>query len=620
MQRKSIICDLSGSDTARAASLSLSTPRPTRLVAVGLQTAGVRGFSTPLLNGSAVSVSRLDTNYSGDNPCQKPLFEQIHKHLLRSLDPSTTLTFHPNQPRSKGTSAQYGVLFAAMFKSKSNVTSSHVCALPTLSLQFPATDNTTTDFDGQPSDALITPQRAHITGDASSCFRTSLNGPAAQFQAGRCAVADISITERRQTRLITSRVAEHDNSDAKGLGLPSSLFSIPQDIDINSALQPSPLPSPSKGKRSFLPVQRSDDSSENKYQGRSTILADWFQGESVPISIGVPLSPLKEKSEFLDQTSIIEPIMPRQVPSAPTTQPSAVSTGRFSFFSNKLTSPIPPLSDPDDEFANLDIKAALLPGGRGDPFSPSSFKNLLQNAEGLLSRLQAAYKHRLVSFRELTAEKEAQDEELEEAQTRARHLKLQLDDMTRKIVEQDVAMMSLVDELAGIKKLRQDEEAKKSIRLVEVSDDGPCHHCRHTKGVKKRVSDISDSGFESESDEESIFSHAHNSQSPTTSTISSPGFASSDVFYDSNLSRSGSRRVSPVNTVTPLDSPSRDRRNPAQQNLMRLDTCPNCAGVRASEAWSVVTTMKKENSALKQRVMNLEGTLDGCLDMVSGLG
>ncbi|MCJ1289929.1 hypothetical protein MMC34_001462 [Xylographa carneopallida] len=313
---------------------------------------------------------------------------------------------------------------------------------------------------------------------------------------------------------------------------------------------------------------------------------------------------------------------------SPTTaRPSAVTKSRFSFFSTKSASPIlPQTSEHNDEFSDLDIKTSLLPRGPADPFSPSSFKNLLQNAEGLLSRMQAAYKQRAISLQLITTEKEAQSEELEEARTRTTHLKLQLDDMTAKMAEQDTVMMNLVDELAEQKQWRNDQEAKKSIRLVGAIDNS-CNQCHHSRRPKKRNSTattVSDSGFESDEDQESIFSQAQGPQSPAMSSIPSPSMVSPDAYFDQCSSRNGRQRQLSLNGML-QDNRLRDEKYGKQNIVSQLDhakeaTCPRCEGIHGSEAWGVVEMMQLENTMLKERVEQLEGSLDGCLDLVRGLG
>ena len=95
------------------------------------------------------------------------------------------------------------------------------------------------------------------------------------------------------------------------------------------------------------------------------------------------------------------------------------------------------------------------------------------NAEGLLLKLQTAYKLRTLSLHELSAEREAMRDQLEEAETRAQSLRAQLEDMAQKVSEQDRAMEDLVRQLAVEKQARvQEKEAReKSIALVKTNKE-----------------------------------------------------------------------------------------------------------------------------------------------------
>ncbi|KAK4123099.1 hypothetical protein N657DRAFT_672142 [Parathielavia appendiculata] len=122
----------------------------------------------------------------------------------------------------------------------------------------------------------------------------------------------------------------------------------------------------------------------------------------------------------------------------------------------------------DDEFSNLNIEAALFsqspsspsPSSPRDAFSPSAFKNLYMNAVGLLTRMQAAHREQACALRELRAERSAQQEELEEAVTRASHLKMQLEGMARRAQEQEGVVTRLVEELAAERRARAKEETQ----------------------------------------------------------------------------------------------------------------------------------------------------------------
>ncbi|MCJ1400115.1 hypothetical protein MMC11_003319 [Xylographa trunciseda] len=515
-----------------------------------------------------------------------------------------------------------------MFTSRS--TPSHQRSRSTPFLQFPSATLPAIDtqhelhLHGLTLPAPPTALTECHTGDYGHCSNSALYPLP---QALEYTATAIEVPEHYSSPLITPRVGQAEARQTKELSTRSSLFYSSKEINSIGSPGQFPLPSPSKDRQSFLPSIRSEYPSETKQEGKKTALANWFQGESAPINLGVPLSPVKQRSEFIDDHERSPSlILERQMSSTPS-RPSAVSNGRFSFFSTKSTSPtLPRISDPHDEFSNLDIKSSLLPGGQADPFSPSSFKNLLQNAEGLLLRMQAAYKQRAVSLQEITAEKEAQSEELEEAHIRAAHLKSQLDDMTAKMAEQDTVIMNLVDDLAQQKQRRTDEEAKKSIRLVGANEDA-CHQCHHHRKPKKRNSTattVSDSGFESGSDEESIFSQAQGPQSPATSSISSRSMALPDTYFDDDPSHNRAKQL-PSLTSTRLANQLRDEKPGKHNSTSRLDcakvtACPNCAGMQPSEAWGVAEMMKMENTMLKERVEQLEGSLDGCLDLVRGLG
>ena len=385
--------------------------------------------------------------------------------------------------------------------------------------------------------------------------------------------------------------------------------------------------SPSKEKWSFVSNFGEIKPSEAKPSQKGGILADWFKGESDSISIGLIPSPTKEKTNPLEDMITQTAALPLGLPQSKSTGKTAAKTpapnvSRFSFFGPKA-SPCPATKPKDDdELAQMDIKTALLPGGQVDPFSPSSFKNLLQNAEGLLSRLQSAYKQRTTSLQEVIAEKEAQSEELIEAQTKARHLKLQLDDLSAKLAEQDEAVMSMVDELAQVKQARREDEEsrKKTIRVVDVTAEVPRINNRREKHRMSRASTVSDSGFES--DEDSLFSKEQDSSSPTitstpTSSIHSPVVS----FAPFETSQQVSKPAQPVPIEMEIQSAHVLNSAVAPERKATITT-PRVSSevVQLSEAWDVVVILKEENKGLKERVGDLEGALDGCLELVNGLG
>ncbi|KAK4693449.1 hypothetical protein P7C71_g3955, partial [Lecanoromycetidae sp. Uapishka_2] len=296
---------------------------------------------------------------------------------------------------------------------------------------------------------------------------------------------------------------------------------------------------------------------------------------------------------------------------------------RFSFFSSKasLAKSTPHPLDFQDDLLDTDFSATLFPKGPADASSSAAFKDLQKQAETLLIRIQTAYKERTISLREMTAEKETLAEEVEGAETRARHLKMQLDDMSVKLAEQDEAMMNLVDELAKEKLARRDEEEarKRTLRLVSQPQTPSAGDKRTSCS-----STVSDSGFESEDDSsaESVFSHRNGAHSPTMSMSSVSTTSSPDTYHTVDLQYStaaplAARPRKPSNQ-TMLKGQSALSRNNIPEEITP-SSCPNCQGLRASEAWGVVSVLKDENNGLKKRVGELEGALDGCLDVVGRL-
>jgi septal ring factor EnvC (AmiA/AmiB activator) len=93
------------------------------------------------------------------------------------------------------------------------------------------------------------------------------------------------------------------------------------------------------------------------------------------------------------------------------------------------------------------------------------------NAEGLLLKLQTAYKLRTLSLHELSAEKSAITDELEEASTRTTCLRTQLEDMASKVSEQDAKIADLAAQLEKEKQARavEKEAREKSIALIQAN-------------------------------------------------------------------------------------------------------------------------------------------------------
>ncbi|KAH7143924.1 hypothetical protein EDB81DRAFT_511391 [Dactylonectria macrodidyma] len=318
---------------------------------------------------------------------------------------------------------------------------------------------------------------------------------------------------------------------------------------------------------------------------------------------------------------------------------SPAGSSRFAFF----TSPASTLKDnsgspvsvpQNDELMNLNIEAALFPGGPpmdGLAFSPAAFKNLQMNATGLLGKFQSAYQQRTIEFQELKSERDAQDEEKDEVEIRVQHLKMQLEEMARKAAEREEIMASLLQELAQEKRSRAEEQQSARYKCVSssqgstVSEDLGVDEDRQKRDWRKSTatskSDLSLDTDEDSMDEASIFSR---SRSPTNATTIS--------------------EISPSPTPTPhakpamLEPPRSTRSsNPQMTTFQKLfkgysneaprdgdaatgaDSCRNCQGQDASIAWDTVSLLKDENKGLKTRVQELETAVESALDVVNGI-
>ena len=282
----------------------------------------------------------------------------------------------------------------------------------------------------------------------------------------------------------------------------------------------------------------------------------------------------------------------------PANKPSLAS--RFSFFTGKTQGSKRPSSPPQlhDEFIDLDIPSAL--AVPTDPLSPTSVKALQANAENLLTRMQMAYKERSTTLRDIAVERDAEAEERQGTETRCQALKVQLDDLAGRLKEQDDAMMDLVDQLANEKRLRREEgeSRKRTVTLV-----------RH--GRRERLSTATTASTcesEDESSCESVFSRRHGASSPSMSMSSVSVVSSPEVHQLPEFPPALTPQMARLQGGL-ASHPFTNAKGPTASR--------NCQSGKESEAWNVVVMLKEENIALKDRISQMEGALDGCLDVLS---
>jgi chromosome segregation ATPase len=247
----------------------------------------------------------------------------------------------------------------------------------------------------------------------------------------------------------------------------------------------------------------------------------------------------------------------------------------------------------EDEFTGLDVQTALFPLGMMDNASPEHFRQLQANAEHTISRLQSAYKKSLQSAREVTSEKNVLNDELEAAQTRSEHLKLQVANMAADAAKQESAMQLMAEELVALRsKVRADVEFRsKSLRLVTkvCSGEGDTGHLVNSNYRSKRQS--ADSFTSEESSSDSVFSQP------------------------------------PLGTCTPISTADdgHDLYQALEYESLRVEAvkeCQSCHGVPRVEAWDVVHMLKEESRELKARIAQCESANADALmmlDMVSAV-
>ncbi|KAJ4414954.1 hypothetical protein N0V85_002928 [Neurospora sp. IMI 360204] len=345
-------------------------------------------------------------------------------------------------------------------------------------------------------------------------------------------------------------------------------------------------------------------------------------------------------SQFSNRSSMHEPSTPK----------GNVTSRLISAITHKFT-PGPAPSGPavDDELCNLDIEAALFPPNgaapNADTSSSAAYKNLQANAIGLLTKMQAAYRERVIAVRDLEAEKSAQRDEIEAAETRAQHLKMQLEGMARKASEHEQAIQKLMDEVAFERSKFRPVPQRTSTIMSEcsvVSEDlgvDADYQARRkwresTSTIKTDYSYSTDTDSVAES--ESVFSARCRSPiipgggfDGTMSIVNSPApsVTASASALQRNISVTNKRRsMGPPPPVPTTPKPKIvGTQMSAFQKIIRgiapgSEGCMNCRGQDASMAWDTVGLLRDENRHLKERVGELEVAVEGCLDLINGIG
>jgi hypothetical protein len=366
---------------------------------------------------------------------------------------------------------------------------------------------------------------------------------------------------------------------------------------------------------------------KKKLEARARVLTDWFQGKSDPVGLGL-------KMGYNDASDVTG--MDARPTSTSISHTKHNSTNRFSFFGLRRQPSKPNFPEPvDDEFLNLDITAALsLP--ESDVANDEALDALRDHADKILRSMQEAYKQRTFAMHQVLADKDEKLEELEETRARVDHLRMQLDGMAAKVLDQEKAMQAMAKELEQERQTRKTEKSRSRSREIcteDPEDDVPSMALQTPRRGGKRASHstfTSDSGFESgdESVVDSIFSQRESVGSPT-STLTAPSPNMSQIALSTPTGPAPTPTIQKnLSAVTGVRPPARssayDRvlKGLASTRLgssFTGGTAPNCNicyGVPASEAWSVMGILQEENRGLKIRMGELEVVIDDCLGLV----
>ncbi|KAF2624020.1 hypothetical protein BU25DRAFT_461519 [Macroventuria anomochaeta] len=397
--------------------------------------------------------------------------------------------------------------------------------------------------------------------------------------------------------------------------------------------------SPTKSLASFLPSRSAIDSTKS-----------WFNGSSAPVKLGIQQqdedtvsesgsevpseyyssdseSEAEEEEEAHNTMNIFNrkpthtratsetPARSEQMTTPTKSQYPSPASSRFAWLLSTQKNaavpshtPAPAYHNADDELLNLNISQALFPHGSADPLAPSSFNDLLANAEALLSRYQKSYRQLSTALVDAQSEQSAQDDELDEAETRARHLKMQLETMAARATEQDEQMRTLMEDLAFERHARQEEEAARKRSLALIRSQPQCS-CQDTPRRRNRVSNSElsvDSGFESDADTDVASLFSRNCLSPTGTD------RSSILEVEADVTPTKHKKVQSLQRGGTYDKPR------GGSVSVQSWGCANCEGGSQASVWGRLSKEREENRVLRHRVEALEEAVEGALDVVGG--
>ncbi|EFE40433.1 hypothetical protein TRV_04916 [Trichophyton verrucosum HKI 0517] len=396
-----------------------------------------------------------------------------------------------------------------------------------------------------------------------------------------------------------------------------------------------------------------EKANEPKSNRSSRLSSGLFQGESTPMRLGLISSPRSDRGASDDIMHDTSPSLERSSrnssPSSPTklsgnmnvsaSLRQVASGNPFSFFTSKSQQAqresLPELAN--DKLLNLDIKSILCHPSFADLPPEEALHSFRANAENLLREFQESYKLRTFALHGAVAEKNAQEDELEDAQSRIKNIKSQLDGMAARVVEQDKALKALTEELKAERQKYQDEIKTKQQQQQKQPEDAATP-TRHSKGTHSKnssgVTITSDSGFDSgdESIAESVFSRENDDGASVNTRFSAVSMASPSATATQPSPAVSAPTSSPS---TPKAAQPAPQRESAYGRVLKgisssaLGTsfnaltssrlkCPDCRANGSSDASTVTSILREENRYLKNRIIDLENAVEECISLVGG--
>ncbi|KAN0115443.1 hypothetical protein V8E51_004987, partial [Hyaloscypha variabilis] len=338
----------------------------------------------------------------------------------------------------------------------------------------------------------------------------------------------------------------------------------------------------------FMPTLTGDKDGVIRVEDRTRGLASWFTGSSAPVQMGIPIPAMSEEpSPIIPRDLDATPSPPsgklRKRPTVGTSTDSTASIATTSTWrapwAKSPSKPEPlPANLAEDELFTLDISAALFPpSSPTSAFSPSDYKNLQQSSLALLSKFQSAYQARTRAFLALQSETEVSHEEAEEAETRVRSLRAQLEDMAQRFETQEQVIGQLVTELADEKRLRAEERdaREKSIQLIKSRAERAQKHTSASStsslglGLDPNLEDL---GIRQQRGK---WHHNHNSHSVDLSSASAGDSDAESLNADSVFSRSRSPTLTVSSTGPSVAGTTDSTPEIAQAQFARLTTFSN---------------------------------------------